>query len=443
MTFVPKDVALLPESTASHPDRWVAMNVFARTCLGVSGDVVQMLGALPTGASETGTHEYKCWDIERFSNEDGLLADPSRFRREAADWRELVLDKPALLKKLKAHFIVIDDEAAYRRRFQPKRNLLDGDRFGNFHQQHGRHMVLVKRVDPAAWWMQQKFTPDQLSVRSDTLYSAVQWMFLEKFAAERVRSGMEIVDLGCGTGIYANLMAKHGAHVLGVDPSEQYLAVAKANAAPGTRFEAMKIGEIGGLDAIPPGSVDMVFMSDALLFYFVPFYPGQKADIQPLMGDIRRMLKPDGVFVSLELARGVLPHALARRARSSVHDRDRIPAQMVRGGAAHVPADQCVHQRRVRGNCHAGDRSVRRFHQGRSAWLLFRARVSALAAARIEAIRMMGRAGAIRAAERRTISLEARPCECCGGEDLEPLWKYELETRTRNGRFVFNVNNVI
>ena len=56
---------------------------------------------------------------------------------------------------------------------------------------------------------------------------------------------------------------------------------------------------------------------------------------------------------------------------------------------------------------------------------------------------MMGRAGAIRAAERRTISLEARPCECCGGEDLEPLWKYELETRTRNGRFVFNVNNVI
>ena len=303
MTFVPKDVVLLPESTASHPDRWVAMNVFARTCLGVSGDVVQMLGALPTGASETGTHEYKCWDIERFSNEDGLLADPSRFRREAADWRELVLDKPALLKKLKAHFIVIDDEAAYRRRFQPKRNLLDGDRFGNFHQQHGRHMVLVKRVDPAAWWMQQKFTPDQLSVRSDTLYSAVQWMFLEKFAAERVRSGMEIVDLGCGTGIYANLMAKHGAHVLGVDPSEQYLAVAKANAAPGTRFEAMKIGEIGGLDAIPPGSVDMVFMSDALLFYFVPFYPGQKADIQPLMGDIRRMLKPDGVFVSLE------PHA--------------------------------------------------------------------------------------------------------------------------------------
>jgi len=303
MIFVPKDVVLLPESTASHPDRWVAMNVFARTCLGVSGDVVRMLGNLQTGADDVEARQYTCWDIERFSNEDGLLADPSRFRRDVTDWRELVLDRAALLAKLRAHFIVIDDEAAYRQRFQPKRNVLDADRFGNFHQQHGRHMVLVKRADPAAWWMSQKFTPDQLSVRSDTLYGAVQWTFLEKFAAERIRPGMEIVDLGCGTGVFANLMARHGGRVLGVDPSEQYLAVAKGNAAPGTRFEAMRIGEPGGLDAIPPRSADMVFMSDALLFYFVPFYPNQKADIQVLLGDIRRMLKPDGVFVSLE------PHA--------------------------------------------------------------------------------------------------------------------------------------
>ena len=37
-------------------------------------------------------------------------------------------------------------------------------------------------------------------------------------------------------------------------------------------------------------------MSDALLFYFVPFYPGQKADIQILLAAVRRILKDGGVF---------------------------------------------------------------------------------------------------------------------------------------------------
>jgi SAM-dependent methyltransferase len=301
MTFVPKDVVLLPESTGLHPDRWVAMNVFARTALGIDSDVARLLGTLESrNAAANARGPFRCWEIERFSNEDGLLADPSRFVRNVADWRELSLDRDAMLAKLKTHFIVVDDEAEYRARFQLKRNLLDKDHFGNFHQQHGQYMMLLKRVNPADWWMKQKFTPDYLSVRSDTLYGAVQARFLESYMAQRIRPGMTVVDLGCGTGIYANLMAKHGASVLGVDPSDEYLAVAKANAAPGTRFENMKIGESGGLDAVPTASADMVFMSDALLFYFVPFFPGQKADIQALLAAVRRILKNDGVFVSLE-----------------------------------------------------------------------------------------------------------------------------------------------
>jgi hypothetical protein len=46
-------------------------------------------------------------------------------------------------------------------------------------------------------------------------------------------------------------------------------------------------------------------------------------------------------------------------------------------------------------------------------------------------------------AARRTISLETRACECCGGTDLESLWKHETEARTRNGWFSFEINNVI
>jgi SAM-dependent methyltransferase len=302
VNLVPKDVILLPESSSARPDRWVAMNVFARSCLGLSGEVVHALGCLDD-APFVAEKSFLCWDIERFSNEDGLLADPSRFVRDTAQWAELRLDGTALLDKLKKHAIVVDDEAAYRARFQPKRNLLDYTNFGNFHQQHGQHLTLKRRDDPAAWWMRQKFAPDYLSVRPETLYGAVQWKSLEEYAAQRMKPGTEVIDLGCGTGIYCNLLARHGASVLGIDPSEEYLAVARSNAAPGTRFLNMRVGQAGGLDEIPSSSADMVFMSDALLFYFVPFYPGQQADIGILLADIRRILKPGGVFVSLE------PHA--------------------------------------------------------------------------------------------------------------------------------------
>ncbi len=111
------------------------------------------------------TRPFRCWRVEYFSNEDGLLADPSRYRRAPEDSREPSLDRSALIAELKKHCILIDDEVAYRERFKPKRNLLDRERFGNFHQQHGQHMALTRRKDPADWWMRQKFTADQLSVR--------------------------------------------------------------------------------------------------------------------------------------------------------------------------------------------------------------------------------------------------------------------------------------
>ncbi len=68
------------------------------------------------------------------------------------------------------------------------------------------------------------------------------------------------------------------------------------------RFLNMKAGQEGGLDGTPSSSADMIFMSDALLFYFVPFYPGQQADIQILLADIFRIL-PDGLLSALSLMR--------------------------------------------------------------------------------------------------------------------------------------------
>jgi SAM-dependent methyltransferase len=280
------------------------MNVFARTSLGITGDVLSFLGQLNEARPTDPATTFLCWDIEYFSNEEGLLADPTRYRRDPTQWKELRLDRNALEAKLKAHCILIDDEAAYRARFQSKRHLLDREHFGNFHQQHGQHMMLTRRTDPGQWWMSQKFTPDRRAVRSDNLYGAVQWSFLQSYFKRIIAPGSTAIDIGCGTGIHSNLMAECGAQVVGLDPSEEYLEVARTNAAPHTSFVKANIGEAGGLATIADASADLVFMSDALLFYFVPFYPGQKADMQVLLADIRRILKPGGTFVSME------PHAV-------------------------------------------------------------------------------------------------------------------------------------
>ncbi|MGY2803828.1 class I SAM-dependent methyltransferase [Bradyrhizobium sp. USDA 4506] len=299
MPIVPKDVIFLPESTAEYPNRWIAMNVFSRTALGISSDVFRLLGA-PNLAETEDDGPYRCWKIEYFSNEAGLLADPSRFRRDLRQWQELSLSWQELFNELKKHCIIIDDEGGYRKRFRPKRHILDHQNFGNFHQQHGQYMALIGKKDPASWWMRQKFSSDQLSVRRDTLYGAIQNAFLEEYTEQRIAKGMSIVDLGCGTGVYSNLIASRGASVLGIDPNDEYIAVARKHAREGARFQQMQIGQAGGLDGVPTGSADIVFMSDALLFYYVPFFPSQKADINVLLADIARILKPGGAFVSLE-----------------------------------------------------------------------------------------------------------------------------------------------
>jgi SAM-dependent methyltransferase len=96
------------------------------------------------------------------------------------------------------------------------------------------------------------------------------------------------------------MMARAGASALGLDPTEAFLEVARATAAPGAEFRQVAISEPGALDAIEGASADVVFMSDALLFYFVPSGPGQHADLDVLLADVRRILKPGGRFVSVE-----------------------------------------------------------------------------------------------------------------------------------------------
>jgi len=300
MLTLPRDVIILPESHG----RWLVMNVFSRTCLGVEGAVLDVLSlsvSSPEHLKEKFSDKnFKVWAVGYFSNVDGLMADPSGYVRDTGQWPSPeVLKLESLLTKLQKYFILISNEAEYKKSFSAKTSLLDYVHFGNFHQRLGQELLVKKCFQPENWWLKQKFNDDLKSVKNN-LYGAIQAKFLEGYFRKRISKDRAVLDVGCGIGFYTHQMARYGKEVWGVDPNKDFIRVAKENALPNARFDAAAVGQKNALDLVGPQWADIVFMSDALLFYFVSPNPQEKATIQILLNDIRRILKPDGVFISVE-----------------------------------------------------------------------------------------------------------------------------------------------
>lgn len=300
--YLPKDVVLFPEGS----EQWLAFNVFTKSSLVVENRAVALLREADRNSREAtekrfASQRFLIWDVQHFSNTDGLLADPSRFLRDAAEWPDRQeLTASELIELLLKKSLLVVDQAAYRARFAPKTSLLDFDRIGNFHQQLGQELALVRRKAPGQWWLEQKFKPG-LRELQDNLYHAVQGSRLESYIADRFRAGEVVYDLGCGPGFYSSLIASTGATVVGLDPDESFIEIARDTHRSSTlSFDVAQIGSAGALDHLPTGSADYVFMSDALLFYFTPIAPQQAPDIRELLGAVKRILKPRGRFISVE-----------------------------------------------------------------------------------------------------------------------------------------------
>ena len=285
---------------------WILYNVFTQNTLAVSSEVMGVLSLICQGKSEAEIKKsykgktFEIWDIETFSNYEGLLADPTRRLRDYKDWpnseKLAVLD---LIERLEQKRVVIHDEAKYSSSLELKTSILDTDHIGNFHQQLGQKLLIEKRIDPSDWWVNQKFAPGYGDLK-DTLYKAIQGKFLRTFFESRFKPSDSVIDVGCGIGYYSKLMGRTGASVLGIDPSVSYIEIAKKGAPKNVSFKLSEIGSPGATDWIESGSFDYVFMSDALLFYFVSPDPRQKPDIKLLFSEIKRILKPQGSFFSME-----------------------------------------------------------------------------------------------------------------------------------------------
>ena len=101
-------------------------------------------------------------------------------------------------------------------------------------------------------------------------------------------AGKKILDLGCGTGRHAILLAKAGAKVTGVDFSDEMLAVARSNS---TGLEITFLNaELGALPLEDP--FDLVLCS--LVLSHVP-------DLNPVMKEMARLTRPGGRIIITDL----------------------------------------------------------------------------------------------------------------------------------------------
>ncbi len=127
------------------------------------------------------------------------------------------------------------------------------------------------------------FTSDRLAQLYDTinLHEEDTTFYLELADELRPR---DVLDLGCGTGRLALLLAEQGYRVTGVDPSAPMLADARAKPNPGdVRWVE------GGAEQLGEAEADLVFMTGHVAQFFVA-----DDDWSDALRRINRALRPGG-----------------------------------------------------------------------------------------------------------------------------------------------------
>ncbi len=143
-------------------------------------------------------------------------------------------------------------------------------------------------------------------------------------------SGRSVLDLGCGTGGHALVLAGRGYDVVGVDRSPDMLERARARGST-ARFE---LGDIG--------SVHLGETFDAALMMFAVLgYQVGNADVQAALGSVRRHLRPSGLFMC-DFWYG--PAVLRQRPSERVKVIDTAHGQVIRVAAGEVDTlhDLCM-----------------------------------------------------------------------------------------------------
>jgi hypothetical protein len=165
-------------------------------------------------------------DISTFSLSRSLLDNPNGLLDESYFLADLdTKDFIQALDDIKKLSILVSDDS-YLDKLGKKLNLFDKDHTGNFHQQIGEYVLRNKDINAEMWWITQKFSADYKST-TDTPYKWVQEVFMHEQFSEANIAGKKVLDFGSGIGYYSRFFHDLGGHVTGVDPSENYINIAK------------------------------------------------------------------------------------------------------------------------------------------------------------------------------------------------------------------------
>jgi ubiquinone/menaquinone biosynthesis C-methylase UbiE len=136
----------------------------------------------------------------------------------------------------------------------------------------------------------------------------------KKLVDQNVRPGLEVLEIGCGTGTMAILAARGGAEVLGFDVSGAMLEVARRKIDTSGMSDRIRIEEMGvsGMDKLADDRFDLVVST-------LVFSELSRDERLYALRHAHRVLRPGG---RLAIADEVKPRTLARRL---AHGAVRIP----------------------------------------------------------------------------------------------------------------------
>jgi predicted TPR repeat methyltransferase len=96
-------------------------------------------------------------------------------------------------------------------------------------------------------------------------------------------AGLEILDLGCGTGLAGEGLKERAARLVGVDLSSEMLELARERGI----YDQLEVAEITGWLDQTTAQFDLIVCCDCLVYF---------GDLRPVAAGAARRLKPGGWF---------------------------------------------------------------------------------------------------------------------------------------------------
>lgn len=120
----------------------------------------------------------------------------------------------------------------------------------------------------------------------EVLHYRVPQLLLASFLslASPQQGKRDILDLGCGTGLCGQLFKPYAKHLVGVDLAQQMLK----KAADKGIYDRLIEADLGAFLKTEKSTFDLIIAGDVLVYF---------GDLAPLFQSIKRVLKPQGMFI--------------------------------------------------------------------------------------------------------------------------------------------------